>query len=86
MLDYAREIGVDVRFGCNVVRYWEDGKTGRAGVAINGPADIGGSETMVMGDVIVGADGVRSFARDLVLVRFILVNSTFVQSFDRAHL
>ncbi|KAH8113467.1 monooxygenase [Phellopilus nigrolimitatus] len=59
LLRYAKKLGVDVRFEQNVEGYWEDEKGGRAGVVVNGKK--------IDGDVVVGADGARSRARELVL-------------------
>ncbi|EPQ55308.1 monooxygenase [Gloeophyllum trabeum ATCC 11539] len=55
--NHAKKIGIDIRLGCRVLEYLEE--RGRAGVRVNG-------ET-IWGDVVVGADGVRSKARELVL-------------------
>lgn len=64
LLNYARKIGVDVRFGQDVEEYYEDSDRERAGVIVDG--------RQIEGDVVVGADGVRSRARELVLVRMSL--------------
>lgn len=61
LLGYAKETGVDIRFGQSVEDYWEDDEKGKAGVIVNGEK--------IEGDIIVGADGVRSRAREIVLVR-----------------
>lgn len=66
LLEYAQSIGVEVRFGQNVGEYYEletgsdGGEGGRAGVTVNGER--------IEADVVVGADGVKSAARKLVLV------------------
>ncbi|KAI0311473.1 monooxygenase [Amylostereum chailletii] len=59
LLEYARGLGVDVRLGKDVKEFWEDEETGRAGVVVDGER--------LEADVVVGADGVRSTARKLVL-------------------
>ncbi|EIM86375.1 FAD/NAD-P-binding domain-containing protein [Stereum hirsutum FP-91666 SS1] len=65
LLRYAQSIGVTVRFGQSVEEYYEaeaegeEGGRGRAGVVVNG----GRMEA----DIVVGADGVKSAARKLVL-------------------
>ena len=61
LLRYARRIGVDLRFGKRVTDYWEDVEYGRAGVVVEGER--------IAADIVVGADGVRSHARERVLVR-----------------
>ncbi|VDC02943.1 unnamed protein product [Peniophora sp. CBMAI 1063] len=60
LLDYAREIGVRIRTGCDVVEYWEDNEHDKAGVVLEG------GERLVA-DVVIGADGVHSRARNLIL-------------------
>lgn len=57
MYDHALAQGVEVRLGQNVTKYFED--YSGAGVISNG--------NEVRGDVVLGADGVRSKARGLVL-------------------
>ena len=61
LFQYALEIGVEVRLGQDVLEYWEDEQKGEAGVLLNGGERI-------VADVIVGADGVKSKARSLILV------------------
>ena len=61
LMNYAKKLGVDIRFDQNVESYWECSKSGRAGVIVNG--------SKIEGDVVVGADGARSFARKMALVR-----------------
>ncbi|OJJ59634.1 hypothetical protein ASPSYDRAFT_200379 [Aspergillus sydowii CBS 593.65] len=58
LLKFARELGVEVRLGCDVVACFEG--EGRAGFEI-----LGGER--VYGDVVIGCDGVHSKARELVL-------------------
>ena len=58
LLQYAKEMGVDVRFGHDVREYWEE--DGRAGVVVGGKR--------LEADVVVVADGLRSKARESVLV------------------
>ncbi|KDQ56229.1 hypothetical protein JAAARDRAFT_158177 [Jaapia argillacea MUCL 33604] len=56
--NYARDtLGIEIRLGCRVLEYVEE--PGRAGVVVNG-------ET-IWGDVVIGSDGVKSKARELVL-------------------
>ncbi|THH07687.1 hypothetical protein EW145_g3206 [Phellinidium pouzarii] len=59
LLQYAKKLGADVRFNQNVETYWEDAERGRAGVIVNGER--------MEADVVVGADGARSRAREIVL-------------------
>lgn len=60
LLKHAQEIGVDVRVQQDVTDYWEDVNIGKAGVVVNGER--------LTADLVVGADGVRSRAREIVLV------------------
>lgn len=60
LLRYAKRLGVDLRFGQRVENYWENAKCGRAGVIVQGER--------IAADIVVGADGARSRARELVLV------------------
>ena len=55
---YAQTIGVEIRLGQDVSEYWENAQ--EAGVISNGER--------LTADMVVGADGVRSRARTLVLV------------------
>lgn len=56
---YAKDIlGVDIRTGCKVVEYFEDAR--KAGVVLE-------NGEKVVGDVVIGSDGVRSKVRELVL-------------------
>ncbi|TFK48069.1 monooxygenase [Heliocybe sulcata] len=57
LFEYAQSLGVEIRLGQDVSEYWETET--EAGVISNGER--------VAGDVVVGADGVRSTARTLVL-------------------
>lgn len=57
---YAQALGIEIRLGQDVSEYWEEGKMGEAGVVANGER--------LAADLVVGADGVRSKARTLVLV------------------
>ena len=61
LLIYAQKIGVDIRLNQTVTEYWEEESSGKAGVVVNGER--------LTADLVVGADGVRSRARELVLVR-----------------
>lgn len=65
LLSYAKKIGVDVRFSQIVEDYWESASSGRAGVIVNGEK--------LEADVVVGADGARSRAREIVLVRIVVL-------------
>lgn len=65
VFEHARALGVDIRLDQNITEYWEDQEAGKAGVIVNGDR--------LEGDVVVGADGVRSKARQLVLVRNLLL-------------
>ncbi|KAI0028905.1 monooxygenase [Vararia minispora EC-137] len=56
----ARELGVTIRLGCAVESYFEDSTRGVAGVVLR-------SGEHLEADIVVGADGVRSRARKLVL-------------------
>jgi len=59
VFDYAKDVlGIPIRTGCKVVEYFEDSKG--AGVVLE-------SGEKVTGDVVIGSDGVRSKARELVL-------------------
>jgi 2-polyprenyl-6-methoxyphenol hydroxylase-like FAD-dependent oxidoreductase len=59
---YAKDVlGIPIRLGCRVVEYFEDANG--AGVIIEGGEKV-------TGDVVIGADGVRSKARELVLGYF----------------
>lgn len=59
VFDYARdELGIPIHLGEHVAEYVED--DGGAGIVLQ-------SGRRVVGDVVVGADGVRSKARELVL-------------------
>ncbi|KAI0312111.1 monooxygenase [Amylostereum chailletii] len=59
LFEHAHSLGVDMRMGKNVQEFWEDDKAGKAGVVVDGER--------LEADVVVGADGVRSTARKLVL-------------------
>ncbi|KAL5524145.1 hypothetical protein ACEPAG_8318 [Sanghuangporus baumii] len=56
---YAKAIGVEIRLGQDVTEYWEDEENSVAGIVTNGER--------LSADVVIGADGVRSKARTLVL-------------------
>lgn len=57
----VRDAGIEIHMGCEVVRYEEgDGRGGKPGVAFRD----GRVETA---DVVVGAEGIKSRARELVL-------------------
>jgi 2-polyprenyl-6-methoxyphenol hydroxylase-like FAD-dependent oxidoreductase len=58
---YAKDLGIPIRTGCKVTEYFEDAKG--AGVVLEGGERI-------TGDVVIGSDGVRSKARELVLGYF----------------
>lgn len=59
VFDYARdELGIPIRLGENVAEYFETDD--KAGIILKGGERI-------VADVVVGADGVRSKARELVL-------------------
>ncbi|KAF2182993.1 FAD/NAD(P)-binding domain-containing protein [Zopfia rhizophila CBS 207.26] len=55
---YAQELGIEIKLGQKVENYWEDEKA--AGIILE-------DGTKVTGDVVIGSDGVRSKARELVL-------------------
>lgn len=57
IFDYALSQGVEIRLGQQVSEYFENDR--EAGVISNGER--------IFGDVVFGADGVRSKARQLVL-------------------
>lgn len=57
-LDYAQEVGVEFRFGCQVVDYFENEAS--AGVELS-------SGERIVGDCVVASDGPRSIARQKVL-------------------
>jgi len=54
-------LGIPIHLGRRVERYFED--EGRAGIVL----ESGDGEEVVVGDVVIGSDGVRSKARELVL-------------------
>lgn len=56
MFEYAQSIGVDVRFGIRITRFFED--ENQAGVYVG--------DEKVAGDAVIAADGVHSKARQLV--------------------
>lgn len=59
VFDYARnELGIPIHLGQNVTEYYEE--DGHAGIVLK-------TGEKIVGDVVVGADGVRSKARELVL-------------------
>ena len=57
--EYAKSLGIEIKLGCSVTEYWEDESIGQAGVVADG--------VKLTADVVVGADGVRSKARQLIL-------------------
>lgn len=57
-LDYAQKVGVEFRFGCAVVDYFENEKS--AGVVLKTGEEI-------VGDCVLASDGPRSIARQKVL-------------------
>ena len=69
LFEYAKAVGVEVRLGQNVTEYWEDEDKGEAGVICNGQR--------LSADMVVGADGVRSRARTLVLVCLLQIRTHF---------
>ena len=60
LFEHAKSLGIEIRLGQNVTEFWEDIGAGKAGVVTNGER--------LEADLVVGADGVRSAARKLVLV------------------
>lgn len=58
VFNYAKEVGVEIKLGQRVEKYWEDENA--AGIELE-------DGTRVEGDVVIGSDGVRSRARTLVL-------------------
>ena len=59
---YAKDVlGIPIRTGCKVAEYFEDAQG--AGVVLEGGE-------RVTGDLVIGSDGVRSKARELVLGYF----------------
>jgi len=60
LYEHAEELGIPIRMGEEVVEYMEDGKRGVSGVVLR-------SGERLEADMIVAADGVRSFARKFVL-------------------
>lgn len=59
LVDYAIGLGIEIRMGEEITEFFEDVKRGKAGVVSN--------EVRIEADVVVGADGVRSKGRTLVL-------------------
>ncbi|KAH8119593.1 monooxygenase [Phellopilus nigrolimitatus] len=59
LFKYAKAIGVEIRLGQDVSEYREDEEKGEASVISNGEC--------ITADAVIGADGVRSKARTLVL-------------------
>lgn len=64
------ELGVDIRLSSHVSSYWETDEA--AGVICNGER--------LTADAVVGADGVRSAARAMVLVRILSRLSRLMRS------
>lgn len=69
---YAQALGIEIRLGQDVSEYWEDAESGEAGVVTNGER--------LAADMVVGADGVRSKARTLVLVSVLCVAQSRVET------
>jgi len=61
LFEHALELGVNIRMGEEVTEYWEDDARGASGVTLRDGEEV-------EADVVVAADGVRSFARKFVLV------------------
>jgi 2-polyprenyl-6-methoxyphenol hydroxylase-like FAD-dependent oxidoreductase len=58
---YAQEeLGIPIHLGQRVEEYWEDEREGKAGIVLK-------NGERVEADLVIGADGVRSKARELVL-------------------
>jgi 2-polyprenyl-6-methoxyphenol hydroxylase-like FAD-dependent oxidoreductase len=64
LYQHAKSLGVKIHLGADVTNYWEDAATGKTGVFVDGQK--------VEGDLVVGAEGVRSKARDVILVMLLL--------------
>lgn len=62
LFEHAKSLGIEIRMGKQVVEYWEDEANGKAGVKIQTGESFDA-------DVIIAADGVKSFARQFVIVR-----------------
>lgn len=60
LFEHAKSLGIEIRMGQQVVEYWEDEANGKAGVKIQTGESFDA-------DVIVAADGVKSFARQFVI-------------------
>ena len=60
LVQHALALGVEIRMGQRVTEFFEDAERKKAGVVSNG--------VRMEADIVVGADGVRSVARKLVLV------------------
>ncbi|KAG2746956.1 FAD/NAD(P)-binding domain-containing protein [Suillus brevipes Sb2] len=60
LFEHAKSLGIEIRMGQQVVEYWEDEANGKAGVKIQ-------TGELFDADVIVAADGVKSFARQFVI-------------------
>jgi 2-polyprenyl-6-methoxyphenol hydroxylase-like FAD-dependent oxidoreductase len=58
VFNYARELGIPIHLGCKTVGYFED--KDQAGIELE-------DGRRIVGDVVIGSDGVRSKARELVL-------------------
>ncbi|KAH0836396.1 monooxygenase [Lanmaoa asiatica] len=61
LLRHAVSLGIDVRMGQEVVDYWENDRSQTAGVVLH-------SGEKLQADLVVAADGVKSHAREYVLV------------------
>lgn len=62
LFEHAKSLGIEIRMGQQVVEYWEDEANGKAGIKIQTGESFDA-------DVIVAADGVKSLARQFVIVR-----------------
>jgi len=60
LIEHAKSLGIEIRTGHQVVEYWEDEASGKAGVKIQT------GETFDA-DVVVAADGIKSLARKYVI-------------------
>lgn len=60
LFEHAKSLGIEIRMGQQVVEYWEDEASGKAGVKIQTGESFNA-------DIIVAADGVRSLARKFVI-------------------
>lgn len=70
--DYAKALGIDLRFGMTVTDFWEDEV--EAGVIVN-------REQRIAADCVIGADGVHSKAQEVVLGRKITLHRSGLAAF-----